>query len=136
MTSYMALSFTAFVYIPFGDVLLVPFLNFWHKSAQIVSFSEKPIATKAFHVNPARITGQMFYVTVTAQIVNFATEVIVPYVKQKVFTQVQEMQHQGPMHADDHAEEREFLKRVRQECELEVYDVTGDYREMIMQYGP
>ena len=39
------------------------------------------------------------------------------------------------MHADDNPEERDFLKRVREECELEVYDVTGDYREMIMQFG-
>lgn len=134
MTSYMPLLFTAFVYIPFGHIL-TPYLDFWRSTAETVSFSEKPLATQEFRVNPARIGNQMFYFTVTAQIVNFATEVVVPYVKRKVFAKAKEYQSPGTTQATDHPEEKAFLERVRNECELEVYDVSGDYREMIMQFG-
>lgn len=134
MTSYMPLLFTAFVYIPFGHIL-TPFLEFWRTTAQTVSFSEKPLQTQEFRINPARISNQMFYFTVTAQVVNFATEVVVPYVKRKVFAKAKEFQSKGTTHVADHAEEKDFLQRVRNECELEVYDVSGDYREMIMQFG-
>ena len=135
MTSYMALLFTAFVYIPFGHVI-TPFLEFWQKTAQTISFSEKELPVKQFEINPARISNQMFYFTVTAQIVNFATEVIVPYVKRQVFAKAQEFRQKNKAaSANDHQEERAFLDRVRDECALEIYDVTGDYREMVMQFG-
>lgn len=133
MTSYMALFFTAFVYIPFGDILL-PFLEFWRKTAQTITFSEKPLPTREFQVNPARISNQMFYFTVTAQIVNFATEVVVPYLKRVAFDHAKQFKSK-PKIQEDHEEEAEFLERVRKECTLEVYDVSGDYREMVMQFG-
>ena len=134
MTSYMALLFTAFVYIPFGHIL-TPLLQFWRKTAQVVTFSEKPLATQDFHINPARISNQMFYFTVTAQIVNFLTEVVVPYVKRQAFAKAKEFKAKDSVKHLDHAEEAEFLERVRNECELDVYDVSGDYREMVMQFG-
>ncbi|RBQ78419.1 hypothetical protein FVER53590_06373 [Fusarium verticillioides] len=133
MTSYMALFFTAFVYIPFGHVL-VPFLEFWRKTAQVVTFSEKPLPTREFQINPARISNQMFYFTVTAQIVNFATEVVVPYLKREALQKAKALKSQ-PKVQDDHEEEAEFLERVRKESALETYDVSGDYREMVMQFG-
>ncbi|KAG6206873.1 hypothetical protein E4U35_001367 [Claviceps purpurea] len=133
MTSYMALLFTGFVYIPFGDILL-PFLDFWRHAAQTLTFSEKTLPTQQFRINPERISSQMFYCTVTAQVVNFATEVIVPYAKQKAFAKAKELQSRQP-EIQDEPEEAAFLKRVRDECALETYDVTDDYREMVMQFG-
>ncbi|KAG6068453.1 hypothetical protein E4U32_000606 [Claviceps aff. humidiphila group G2b] len=133
MTSYMALLFTGFVYIPFGDILL-PFLDFWRHTAQTLTFSEKTLPTQQFRINPERISSQMFYCTVTAQVVNFATEVIVPYAKQKAFAKAKELQSRQP-EVQDEPEEAAFLKRVRDECALETYDVTDDYREMVMQFG-
>lgn len=133
MTSYMALFFTAFVYIPFGHILH-PFLNFWRATAQTLTFSEKELPTREFHINPARISNQMFYFTVTAQIVNFATEVVVPYIKQQAFQKAKQLKS-GSKVQEDHEEEAEFLERVRKECTLEEYDVSGDYREMVMQFG-
>ena len=129
----MALLFTGFVYIPFGRLLL-PFLEFWRQTAQVLTFSDKPLPIQEFRANPERIGSQMFFCTVTAQIINFATEVVVPYVKHKATVKVKELQSKGPQ-TQDHPEEADFLKRVRDECELEVYDVAADYREMIMQYG-
>ncbi|KAJ6783444.1 hypothetical protein PWT90_01691 [Aphanocladium album] len=135
MTSYMPLLFTTFVYLPFGHVL-IPALDFWRRTAQTITFSKAPLATREFHINPQRISAQMFYFTVTAQIVNFATELVVPYVKQRAFAKAKEIQaKRSEETVQDNPEETEFMKRVRKEYEMDVYDVTEDYREMVMQFG-
>ncbi|PNP45772.1 hypothetical protein TGAMA5MH_02512 [Trichoderma gamsii] len=134
MTSYMALTFTAFVYIPFGNVLQ-PFLNFWGKTAQTITMSEVPLDTRQFQSNPQRIANQMYYTTVTAQIINTLTELVVPYIKHKASVKAKELSTKDTITSNDPPEEVEFLKRVRNQTGLEVYDVTADYREMVMQYG-
>ncbi|KAL7937966.1 calcium-activated chloride channel domain-containing protein [Trichoderma chlorosporum] len=134
MTSYMALTFTAFVYIPFGSILQ-PFLNFWGKTAQTLTMSEVPLTTRQFEANPQRIANQMYYTTVTAQIINTLTEVVVPYVKHKASVKAKELSSKDNVKSNDQPEEAEFLKRVRNQVGLEIYDVTADYREMVMQYG-
>lgn len=135
MTSYMPLLFTTFVYLPFGHVL-IPALDFWRRTAQTITFSKGPLATREFQINPQRISTQMFYFTVTAQIVNFATELVVPYLKQRALAKAKEIQaKRGEDHILDNPEETEFMKRVRSEYEMDVYDVTEDYREMVMQFG-
>ncbi|KAL6896524.1 calcium-activated chloride channel domain-containing protein [Trichoderma evansii] len=134
MTSYMALTFTAFVYIPFGNILQ-PFLNFWGKTAQTITMSEVPLDTHQFQANPQRIANQMYYTTVTAQIINTLTEVVVPYVKHKASVKAKELSTKDTIKNNDPPEEVEFLKRVRNQTGLDVYDVTADYREMVMQFG-
>lgn len=135
MTSYMPLLFTTFVYLPFGHVL-IPALDFWRRAAQTITFSKGPLATREFQINPQRISTQMFYFTVTAQIVNFATELVVPYVKQRALAKAKEIQaKRSEDNIHDNPEETEFMKRVRSEYEMDVYDVTEDYREMVMQFG-
>ena len=84
------------------------------------------------------------YFTVTAQIVNFAMEVIMPYLKRQGFIKIKEMQSKRAQKrsglapsasAEDPVEEKEFLARIRSEATLDVYDVTADLREMVVQYG-
>lgn len=66
-----------------------------------------------------------------------------PYVSLRVFRKVKEVKADRAMKksgtesptADDHPEEAAFLARVRNEAELGVYDVTTDFREMIVQFG-
>ncbi|ROT40207.1 transmembrane protein 16H [Sodiomyces alkalinus F11] len=139
IVSYMALFFTAFVYIPFGN-FLVPYLDIWRAAAQRLTPSGKAFATQEFVINPARISNQMFYFTVTAQVVNLITETMLPYVKRQVLNEAKEVQSkitnngQGKK-IEDPPEEEAFLNRVRSEVELETYDVTNDYREMVVQFG-
>lgn len=130
----MALSFTSFLYIPFGHALH-PFLEFWGSTAQAISLSSVPLPIQRFKANPKRISDQMFYATVTAQVINALTEVVVPWLKQKASAKAQEMQSKGTEQAQDSPDEAQFLRRVRTEAQLDEYDVTGDYREMVMQYG-
>jgi anoctamin-10 len=139
ITSYLGIFLTAFVYVPFGRVL-VPYLDVFQLTAQRFTAEGKPLPTKNWEINPDRLKKQVIYFTVTAQIVNFLLEVIVPYVKRKVFKAVEEVQSeisekQGAHHIQDAEEEAEFLMRVRDEAELDEYDVTVDYREMVIQFG-
>ncbi|ORY65501.1 calcium-activated chloride channel-domain-containing protein [Pseudomassariella vexata] len=140
ITSYLPLFLTAFVYMPFGN-LLVPYLDIWKITAEKISSSEK-ISTQGFEINPDRLKKQIIYFTVTAQVVNLALEVVVPYLKRKIFQKVKEVQSEMAQKngndmtsVQDIPEEAAFLARVRKEAGLDVYDVSGDYREMVVQFG-
>ncbi|KAF7535859.1 hypothetical protein G7054_g5015 [Neopestalotiopsis clavispora] len=139
ITSYIPLFLTTFVYMPFGN-LLVPYLDVWRVTAETLSASEK-VTTQGFNINPDRLKKQVIYFTVTAQVVNFALETLTPYIKRKVFKKVKEVQTEmtqkngKPVYSPhDVPEEAAFLARVRNEAELDVYDVSGDYREMVVQF--
>ncbi|CAK4035004.1 related to IST2 [Lecanosticta acicola] len=141
ITSYLGIMLTAFVYVPFGSVL-VPYLDVF---TQIFSKENVKFKTKAvdhFTINPDRLRKQVIYFAVTASIINFAMEVLVPYLKRQGFLKFKEMTAkrngnglQPSASAEDHAEEKEFLDRVRSEAELPAYDVYTDLREMIIQFG-
>lgn len=98
----------------------------------------------SWSINPDRLRKQVIYFTVTAQLVNLGMELIVPYLKRRVFAKVKKMQSEraaknggvAPSTAtNDPPEDAAFLDRVRKEAELEVYDVTADLREMVLQFG-
>lgn len=146
ITSYTPIILTAFIYVPFGT-LLVPYLDIFSVTAQ--RFGSTTLKTKPFQINPDRLTKQVIYFTVTAQVVNFLLETIVPYAKRKLFTAVEHAQEEVtstltktktnsfPARSTypDHPEEASFLARVREEATLPAYDVTVDYREMVVQFG-
>lgn len=144
ITSYLPIFLTAFVYVPFAQVL-VPYLDVFQIAVKPFVDDEKQMTAPkvGFQINPDRLKKQVIYFTVTAQIVNFALEVVVPYVKRKVFKKVKEVQADRAAKRggtaisteDDHPEEAAFLVRVRNEAELGKYDVMTDFREMIVQFG-
>ena len=145
ITSYLPIFLTAFVYVPFGS-LIVPYLDVFSLTARPFAENEKQLTTPkiGFEINPSRLRKQVIYFTVTAQIVNFAMETILPYVKRKGFHKYQEMKSERAAKKggaspsatlNDLPEEAEFLARVRDEAELDTYDVTVDLREMIIQFG-
>lgn len=145
ITSYLPIFLTAFVYVPFGS-LIVPYLDIFSLTARPFAENEKQLAVpmSGFEINPARLRKQVIYFTVTAQIVNFAMETIVPYVKRRGFHKYQEMKTERAAKKggaapgatiNDSPEEAEFLARVRGEADLAVYDVSDDLREMVVQYG-
>ncbi|KAK5128538.1 hypothetical protein LTR85_003209 [Meristemomyces frigidus] len=146
ITSYLPVFLTAFVYVPFGS-LIVPYLDIFSLTVRPFAESEKQLKAPSpaqFTINPARLRKQVIYFTVTAQIVGFAMEVIVPYLKRQGFIKIKQMQSNRAKKAggiapsaaaEDPPEEKEFLARVRSEAELDVYDVYADLREMVIQYG-
>ena len=137
--SYVPLFLTAFIYVPFGN-LIVPHLDVFGLTVQPFAEDEKPTAAPVFQINPDRLRKQVIYFTVTAQIVNLALETVVPYVKRRVFRKAKEFQNnrkgfENAGKVNDSKSEHAFLKRVRDEAELDEYDVTTDLREMCMQVG-
>ncbi len=124
----------------------MPYLDIFNLTARPFAENEKQLQTPktGFVINPSRLRNQVIYFTVTAQIVNFALETILPYVKRRGFSKYQEMKSESAakkggagagVTIDDVPEEAEFLKRVRKEAELDVYDIATDLREMVIQFG-
>jgi hypothetical protein len=151
ITSYMPILLTAFVYVPFAG-RIVPYLDVFHLTVRPFVSKEDAIAKQShFQINPARLRNQVVYFTVTAQIVGFAMETIVPYIKQHALRKYKKynrerngkMDRNGDKESperpavsfDDPAEEVQFLTRVRNEVELSEYNVTDDLREMCIQFG-
>ena len=150
LTSYLPILLTAFVYVPFASSI-VPYLDIFSLTCRPFADSDHQLKTPdagSFQINPSRLRNQVIYFTVTAQIVNQALEVLVPYFKRQGFSKYKEMQSKRTaakassssssspeLVANDPPEETVFLKRVRNEAELDVYDVTTDFREMVVQYG-
>ena len=147
ITSYLGVFLTAFVYIPFGS-LIVPYLDIFSLTVKPFAENEKQLTAQdlpgQFTINPSRLKKQVIYLTVTAQIVNFGMEVIMPYLKRQGFLKYKQLKDKRAMNsgglapsaaADDPPEEKEFLARVRSEAELDVYDVYTDLREMVLQFG-
>ena len=146
ITSYLAMSLTSFVYVPFASIL-VPYLDIF--SLTVKPFAEDEKQTRAptsaqFSINPQRLPNQMFYFAVTAQLISLATETIVPILQRKGEDKIASMKsssskRNGGAHpsvaSSDHAEETGFLTRVREEASLPDYDVTADLREMVIQFG-
>ncbi|EAW13544.1 anoctamin family protein [Aspergillus clavatus NRRL 1] len=151
ITSYLPVFLTAFVYVPFAS-RIVPYLDVFQMTVR--PFVSKEHATKLrtnFTIDPDRLRKQVIYFTVTAQIVGFALENIVPFVKQrlcrkyKAYAQKQHAktetgngkgsEEKKRISFGDDEEEAKFLTRVRNEAELSEYDVTDDLREMCIQFG-
>lgn len=145
ITSYLPIFLTAFVYVPFGSII-VPYLDIFSLTVRPFAENEKQMQAPqtGFSIDPARLRKQVIYFTVTAQIVNLGMEVIVPYLKRRGFSKYKQFQSDRAAKrsgtapdasANDSPEEASFLTRVRNEAELDVYDVTTDLREMVLQFG-
>ncbi|RFU33654.1 hypothetical protein B7463_g2703, partial [Scytalidium lignicola] len=144
ITSYLPIFLTAFVYVPFAQIL-VPHLDVFNLAVKPFAENEKQMTVPqtGFKIDPNRLRKQVIYFTVTAQIVNFLLEVIVPYAKRVVFRKYKEVKEEraakngGDQQVAivDLPEEKEFLSRVRAQAELGEYDVAADLREMVVQFG-
>lgn len=140
VTSYLPVYLTAFVYVPFADVI-VPYLDIFHLTVRpFVSKEQATDVRPEFRIDPARLRNQVVYFTVTAQLVNFAMETIVPFVMQNLFRKYRDYTKKGSEQGraavpEGTPEEVQFVSRVRNEAELAEYDVTDDLREMCIQFG-
>lgn len=144
LTSYLPLFLTAFVYVPFAGVL-VPYLDVFQVTVSAFTEDKQQMTApvSGFKINPDRLKHQVIYFVVTAQVVNFCLEVVVPFIKRKVFHIFKEVRADRAakggkiQRSDSHdvPEEKAFLAAVRNEAELGVYSVTDDLREMVVQFG-
>ncbi|KAG5458116.1 MAG: calcium-activated chloride channel-domain-containing protein, partial [Olpidium bornovanus] len=144
MVSYLSIFLTAYVYIPFSG----NFENWLRKEGQI--------HTRHVVVNRDRIVGQLIYfVLVCYPVINFANEVIVPYITRfgrKKLTGIAAKRgataarrrragrrNSASSSSASSGDEREdeaqarFIRRVRSEADKPPYDLYGDFAEMVAQ---
>ena len=140
ISCYLPLFLTAFVYLPFG-CLIVPHLNIFGLT---VTNDQKGQQTPkhGFQINSARLQKQVFYFALQAQVLSLVMEIFVPYLKRSGFNRVKKIKssiaatrggEKPDVGMNDPSEEVDFLAGVRKEAELDIYDVNVDLREMCMQ---
>ncbi|POS82783.1 hypothetical protein EPUL_003547 [Erysiphe pulchra] len=136
ISSYLPIFLTAFVYVPFGQVL-APHLNYFNLIFKNSSNANNQIVSQenVFQINPDRLKSQVIYFTVTAQILNFGLEVIFPFIRRKLFSRIRNVHDYTNRELVGNPSEFSFLAQVRKEADMNKYDVTSDFREMIVQFG-
>ncbi|GME23094.1 Transmembrane protein 16k [Neofusicoccum parvum] len=138
ITEYLPIFLTAFVYVPFGDVVipqLETLLRRFLGDAAPFSLGNN------FHSDPNRLRNEVIALSVTGQISNFGEELVLPYLKHKAARWYKdyraEHSHIATINtiAQDEPDEVDFLKRARNEAQLEPYNVQDDLTEMVIQFG-
>lgn len=132
LTAFMGLFLTAYVYLPFGHHVhqYVDSIGegIYHYTGFNIAIAE------SFELNSWRLHQQVFYFVVTANVINFGMETVVPYVQRKAFSKAQKWT-MGELQYNDEEEEAAFLNEVRAQSEYPVYDVHEDYRQLAVQFG-
>lgn len=132
-TSTGSLFLTAYLYLPFGH-LLIPHLD--NVSLQFNTFVGASYADgKTFQINGHRLEQQVIYLMVTGQIINFAVEIIVPWAQRTAFELLDKYTNKAPPVFQDSAEEHEFLKSVRRQANSPVFNASEEYQEMVTQFS-
>ncbi|KAI9252139.1 calcium-activated chloride channel-domain-containing protein [Sporodiniella umbellata] len=134
LVGYMSLFITAWLYIPFGDHVL-PYLVQFN-----VSHEHKTVDFQ-------RLRSQLVYFIVTGQVIGFITEMVVPFVLNKIKPKAQRVTekvlHKEKTPNSKEMAEREansedelkFMQKVYNEVSLDEYNIFMDYAEMVIQFG-
>jgi anoctamin-10 len=144
ITSFLPTMLTAFVYVPFGRQI-VPYLHILHNMGAKANLASD---NKDLEVNVARFQQEVIYLSMTAQVLSFGEEVILPYVKHVLRQKWQNYQKRkagfdrkrtNSVATDllliDPPEEAAFMTRLRSEAGAEEYHVEDDTMEMCVQFG-
>ncbi|KAJ9200824.1 hypothetical protein DTO164E3_3974 [Paecilomyces variotii] len=152
ITSFLPIFLTAFIYVPYG-AKIVPYLDVFRVKAARSSFLWGGSVTEQhypdLHVDPARLQQEIIYLTVTAQVLSFGEEMVIPYIKRLFWRMYREYKNRKlennarrrprsqtlDLLLNDMPEESQFLKTVRHQCDAELYDVQEDILEMCLQFG-
>lgn len=143
ITAYLPIFLTAFAYIPFGH-LIAPYLDILRLGVRLFADDPSKLTERemAFRIDPARLRREVIHFGVTAQIIDQLFEVVVPYLKNEWFRRMKDMRSEhatkngtgkSGLCVNDPPEEALFLATVRNEADLDEYDVNVDLREMCMQ---
>jgi len=79
--------------------------------------------------------NELKYFVLTAQIMNLFMEIGLPYLLRTGAVGVKKIQRTTTKDGARNEDESAFLKRIRKEAKLPVYDIYVDYSEIITQFG-
>jgi len=126
LLGYLAIFFIGWIYIPFNYEIGQFFRSFFEIFG--LSLTIKP-------VGPERLVNELKYFVLTAQIMSLFMEIGLPYLLRAGAVGVKKIQRTTTRDDARNEDESAFLKRVRREAKLPVYDIYEDYAEMTTQFG-
>jgi hypothetical protein len=133
LTTFFDLFLTAYIYLPFGHLVepnIIHITEFFGST-----FGKYIVIPKRFSINEHRLQQQMFYLMSTGQLMNFVTEVFVPYIQRRVFNKAKSLTSKETNPYGDDPEELEFLTEVREEAKMPVHSLQPEYQEMVVQFS-
>ncbi|TPX51288.1 hypothetical protein SeLEV6574_g00390 [Synchytrium endobioticum] len=140
LTTYLPLAVLGFVFVPFEDMLESVLGSLWHfdKGTWASSYSKGQAGPDVFQ-------QLLIYYTVTGQIENLFTELIVPMVKPRALRLLRMWRSKsctesprcdgGPLSPKLPGGTDACLKQIRYQYEKPPYDLDEDLREMVLQFG-
>jgi len=143
VVTYGILALTAYIYMPFGEYLIIQLHVHGYLDRLFAFVTRDPNASKGriqpFHVRSAGLHDQLFALSVTQQLMNTFTEVILPILLrhvEKVLNKIRGSSRRKELEAFAQTNrDQAFLERVQNEFDLDVYDEFTDYAEMATQLG-
>lgn len=138
ITNYLPILLTAFIYVPFGDVL-VPQVK--QSLVQLFPQFGSKLAFRPFASDTDRLRNEVIALTVTGQLSDFFEENILPLIKYKFSDWYREYRRAYSKDTmlltlvSDDPGESEFLKRVRNQATRSQYNVQEDVAELVLQFG-
>ena len=143
IVTYGILALTAYMYLPFGEYLINQLQVHGYLDRLFAFVTRDPNAFKGriqpFHVSPTGLHDQLFAMSVTQQLMNTFTEVILPILwrhAEKFINKICGSSRRKELEAFAKTNrDQAFLERVQNEFDLDVYDEFTDYAEMATQLG-
>jgi hypothetical protein len=138
ITNYFPILLTAFVYVPFGDVI-VPQVK--RSLVQLFPNYASQLAFRPFSSDSDRLRNEVIALTVTGQLSDFFEENLLPLIKYKFNDWYREYRRAYGKDAmlltlvSDDPNEADFLKRVRNQATRSQYNVQEDIAELVLQFG-
>lgn len=130
LVAYGGLILSAFIYIPYGHLLVPRILSLLpsHKTLQSCLAQ-----TGEYSINPARLKTQLVAYTLTGQISGAFSEIALPEILRFLGKKVHRTKE--VLNEDEAGEEHEMLQRIREEATLPEYSLVAEYTEMVVQFG-
>ncbi|KAJ6438786.1 FAD dependent oxidoreductase domain-containing protein [Purpureocillium lavendulum] len=138
ITNYLPILLTAFVYVPFGHVV-VP--NLKGMLQHLWPSLESRLSADTFLSDPNRLRNEVIALTVTGQISSFFEENFLPLIKHKFRGWHRDYRRAHSKDAmllrmtTDDPDETAFLKTCRNQGTLPLYNVQDDIAEIVLQFG-
>lgn len=119
----------------------------WLTNIHITGTAEASIA--AVHPEASRLKEEVIYLSMTAQLMNFGEEIVVPYIQRQArsiyrrwklhrsegYSSPNDANQEARTLLHDKPHEKRLMTRLRAEADMEPYDVQGDIMEMVIQFG-
>jgi hypothetical protein len=133
ITNYLPILLSAFVYVPFGHIL-VP----WLRNTFFRGIGRSSSNAFHFETDSERLRNEVIALTLTGQVSSFVEELIIPYLKtlfKEWWRDHSAKERDLRSLINDNPSEKKFLERARKQAILPSYNVQEDILEMVVQFG-